>query len=44
MVRVTKNHLLLFTLVSDNPDIYDSWEMVGLMLIESISFLDVPVA
>ncbi len=42
MVRVTKNHLLLFSLVSDNPDIFDRWDMVGLMLIESISFLDAP--
>ncbi|MHB1425476.1 MAG: hypothetical protein ACYC3I_20095 [Gemmataceae bacterium] len=44
MVRVTKNHLLLFSLVSDNPDIYDSWDMVGFLLIESISFLDAPVS
>jgi hypothetical protein len=44
MVRVGRTHLLLFSLVSDNPDIHDRWEMVGLMLIESISFLDAPVA
>jgi hypothetical protein len=40
MVVVSRNHLLLFSFVSDDPEIVDRWEMVGLMLIESISFLD----
>jgi hypothetical protein len=42
MLRVGKNHLLLFSLVSETPEIFDHWDMVGLMLIESISFLDAP--
>jgi len=44
MVRVGRRELLLFSFVSDTPDIYDRWETVSLLLIESISHLDAPVA
>jgi hypothetical protein len=37
MVRVGRNSLIVFTLVSDDPDVYDRWETVSLMLIESIA-------
>jgi len=37
MVRVGKNSLIVFTFVSDEPEIYDRWETVALVLIESIA-------
>lgn len=37
MVRVGKNSLIVFTFISDEPEIYDRWETVSLMLIESIA-------
>lgn len=37
MVRVGKNSLIVFTFVSDEPEIYDRWETVSLVLIESIT-------
>ncbi|HEY1859054.1 MAG TPA: hypothetical protein VGG61_01795 [Gemmataceae bacterium] len=44
MVRVGKRDLLIFTLVSDAPEVYDRWENVSLLLIESISPLEASVA
>jgi hypothetical protein len=43
MVRVGKRDLLIFTLVSDLPGVYDRWENVSLLLIESLAPLDAPV-
>jgi hypothetical protein len=40
MIRVGRNSLIVFTVVSDDPDVYDRWETVSLMLIESISHLE----
>jgi hypothetical protein len=40
MVRVGKNSLIVFTFVSDDPQIYDRRETVSLMLIESLTHLD----
>ncbi|HUY92324.1 MAG TPA: hypothetical protein VMV10_26520 [Pirellulales bacterium] len=40
MARVGRNVLLLFTFVSDDPDVFDRWETVSLMLMESVSHLD----
>lgn len=40
MVRVGKNSLIVFTFVSDDPDVYDRWETVSLMLIESVTHLE----
>jgi hypothetical protein len=40
MVKVGRNSLILFTFVSDNPDIYDRWETISLMLMERITQLD----
>ena len=44
MVRVGKRDLLIFTFVSDSPDVYDRWENVALLLIESLSPLEASVA
>jgi hypothetical protein len=43
MVRVGKRDLLTFTFVSDSPEVYDRWENVSLLLIESLSSLEAPV-
>jgi hypothetical protein len=43
MVRVGRNSLMLFTLVSDHPEIYDQWETLSLMLMECISLIDATV-
>ena len=37
MVRVGRSSLIVFTFVCDDPEIYDRWETVSLMLIESIA-------
>ena len=44
MIRVGKNSLIVFTFVSDDPAIYDRWETVSPLLIESLSHLEAPVA
>ena len=40
MVRVGRDYLMLFTFVSDSPDIVDDWQTVSLLLVESIVHLD----
>jgi len=40
MIRVGRIDLVIFSLVSDDPRIYDEWSTVSLILIESISHLD----
>lgn len=44
MVRVGRRDVLIFSFVSDSPDVYDRWDNVSLLLIESISPLEAPVA
>jgi hypothetical protein len=44
MVRVGRRDLLIFTFVGDAPDVYDRWENVSLILIESLSPLETSVA
>jgi hypothetical protein len=44
MVRVGKRDLLTFTFVSDSFDVYDRWETVSLLLVESISHLETSAA
>jgi hypothetical protein len=44
MVRVGRRDLLIFTFVSDSPSVYDHWENVSLMLIESLSALETSAA
>jgi hypothetical protein len=43
MVRVGKTNLLVFSFVSDQPEVFDEWQSVSLMLMESISHLESPV-
>ena len=43
MVKAGKTYIVFFTYVSDKPEMLDHWETALLMLIESISHLDVPV-
>ena len=40
MVKVTKNYLVIFSFVSDETDVFDNWDSVSLLLIESISYLE----
>jgi hypothetical protein len=40
MVRVGRNDLVIFSLVSEEPGIHDDWDTVSLLLIESISHLE----
>jgi hypothetical protein len=42
MVRVGRRDLLLFTFVSDDPEVYDRWENLSLVLIESLAPLEIP--
>jgi hypothetical protein len=44
MVRVGRGVLILFTFVSDEPDIFDRWDTVSLMLIENVSYYEAPAA
>jgi hypothetical protein len=40
MARVGRNSVILFTFVSDSPDIFDRWDTVSLVLMERVSQLD----
>jgi hypothetical protein len=44
MVRVGRTNLLVFSCVSDQPEVYDEWQSVSLMLVGSISHLESPVS
>jgi hypothetical protein len=44
MVRVGKSNLIVCSFVSDQPDVFDEWQSVSLMLIETISPLETQVA
>jgi len=44
MARVGRNFLIIFTFVSDRPELLDRWETVSLMLMERISHLDSTVS
>jgi hypothetical protein len=43
MVKVGKSFLLVFSFASGEPDVVEQWETVSLMLIESISHLDLSI-
>lgn len=43
MVRMGRSDIVVFSLVDEDPDLYDHWDTVSLMLIENISHLDVAV-
>lgn len=40
MVRVGRRDVLIFSFVSDAPEVYDRWDNVSLVLIESLSPLE----
>ncbi len=40
MVRVGRNSVILFTFVTDDPDVFDHWQTVSLMLMERVAQLD----
>jgi len=44
MVRVGRTNLLVFSYVSDEPDVFDEWQSLSLMLMESISHLEAPIS
>ena len=44
MVRVGKRDVMIFTFVSDTNEVYDRWDNISLMLIESLAPLDAAVA
>jgi hypothetical protein len=44
MVKVGKRDVLVFKFVGETSEVYEDWDMVSLVLIESISFLETPVA
>jgi hypothetical protein len=44
MVRVGRRDMLIFTPVCDQPDVYERWDNVSLLLIESIAPLEASVA
>jgi hypothetical protein len=44
MIRLGRDFVIIFTNVSDSPDLVDRWETVSLLLVESISHLDAQVA
>lgn len=43
MIKVLRSSVLLFKSTGDAPELPDEWETISLMLIESISHLDLPV-
>ncbi len=40
MVRVGKTNLPAFSFASEQPEVFDEWQSVSLMLMESISHLE----
>lgn len=44
MVKVTKSYLVIFSSVSDEPEVFDYFDTVSLLLIESISYLESPIS
>jgi hypothetical protein len=44
MVRVGKRDVLIFSFVSDSLEVYDRWDNVSLLLIETLSPLEASVA
>jgi hypothetical protein len=42
MVKVGNSAILIFSFVSDDPEIYDRYTAIGLNLIERLEFIDKP--
>ncbi len=43
MIKVGKTNCLIFSLASDEPEVFDEWQSVSLMLIEFVSHLEASV-
>jgi len=43
MIKVLKSYLLVFSFAPGEFDLAEQWESVSLMLIESVSHVDLPV-
>ena len=43
MAKVGRTNVLVFSFVSDQPEVFDEWQTVSLMLIESVQHLETPV-
>lgn len=43
MVKVGRTNLLVFSFVSEQPDVFEEWQSLSLMLMESISHMETPV-
>jgi hypothetical protein len=39
-LRVGRRDLVIFSLVSDDPQVHDKWDTIGTMLVESVSHLE----
>jgi hypothetical protein len=44
MLRVGTNSMIIFTLNCADPDLYDRWETVSLLLVESVTHLETTAA
>ena len=44
MVRVGRRDLLIFTFLSDIPNVHDRWESISLLLIEALSYPEASAA
>ena len=44
MVRVGRSSLIIFSFVSDEPEVFDRWDTVSLLLIESVTHQETPAA
>ncbi len=44
MARVGRTNVLLFSFVSDQPDVFDEWQSSSLMFMECISHLEASVS
>jgi len=44
MVRVGKHDLVIFSLVSNEPEVHDDWDTVSLLLVESISHQEASIS
>ncbi len=42
MVRVSRTSVVIFTFVSDNPDVFDHWDTIALNLVMHVTHLDAP--
>jgi hypothetical protein len=44
VIRVTATTLVIFTYLSEDPEVFDRWETASLTLVETISYLDAAMA